>query len=109
MKLNVYEKKQIVKTYEVDEYDLLWGVVEDVADAIKVDELKTGSNEEIMKLAVNLVVTGKDTVNFLLKDIFEGLTDEEIRKLRVSEIAKVLVDVVKFTIKQLNIGVNQKN
>lgn len=109
MKLNIYEKKRVVKTYEADEYDLLWGVVEDVADAIKLDELKTGSNEEIMKLAFNLVVTGKDTVNGLLKDVFDGLTDEELRNVHVADIVSVLMDVVKFTIKQLNLGIDRKN
>lgn len=109
MKLNIYEKKAVKKTYEVDTYELMWGVVEDVADAIKIDEMRSGSNEEVMKLAVNLVITAKDTVNDLMKDIFEGLTDDELRHTRVSEIANVLVDVVMFTIKQLNKGNSSKN
>lgn len=109
MKLNIYDKKAVKKTYEVDTYELMWGVVEDVADAIKIDEMRSGSNEEVMKLAVNLVITAKDTVNDLMKDIFEGLTDDELRHTRVSEIAKVLVDVVMFTIGQLNKGNSSKN
>jgi len=101
MKLNIYDKKKIVKTYSVDTYDLMWGVVEDVANAIKLDELKTGNQDEIIKLVANFVVSGRDTVNYLLKDIFDGITDEELRCVRVSEIVTVLVDVVKFTIAQL--------
>lgn len=45
-----------------------------------------------------------DTVKNLLKDIFDGLTDEELKNVKVSEIASVLIDVVKFTIQQLNIS-----
>lgn len=101
MKLNIYDKKKVVKTYEMDSYDLMWGTVEDIADAIKLDELKSGSNEEIIKLAFNLVVTAKDTVNDLMKDIFDNLTDEELRCVKVSEMVNVLVDVVKFTVKEL--------
>ena len=101
MKLNIYDKKKIVKTYSVDTYDLMWGVVEDVANAIKLDELKTGNQDEIIKLVANFVVSGSVTVNYLLKDIFDGITDEELRCVRVSEIVTVLVDVVKFTIAQL--------
>lgn len=108
MKLNIYDKKNIVKTYSVDAYDLMWGVVEDVANAIKLDELKTGSQDEIIKLVANFVVSGKDTVNYLLKDIFDGITDEELRCVRVSEIVSVLVDVVKFTIAQLG-KITEKN
>ena len=109
MKLNIYEKKKIIKTYEVDAYDLMFGTVEDVANAIDIDSLKTGSDVEIIKMVGKLVMTSMDTVKNLLKDIFDGLTDEELKGTKVSEIATVLVDVVKFTIAQLNLGVNQKN
>ena len=109
MKLNIYEKKKIIKTYNVDAYDLMFGTVEDVANAIDIDSLKTGSDVEIIKMVGKLVMTSMDTVKNLLKDIFEGLTDEELKKTKVSEIATVLVDVVKFTISQLNLGANGKN
>ena len=109
MKLNIYNKKQIIKTYEVDTYDLMFGTVEDVANAIDIDSLKTGSDVEIIKMVGKLVMTSMDTVKNLLKDIFDGLTDEELKKTKVSEIATVLVDIVKFTIAQLNLGLNGKN
>lgn len=109
MKLNIYNKKQVVKTYEVDSYDLMWGVVEDIADAIKIDDMKTGSNDEIVKMAVNLVITAKDTVNDLMKDVFDGLTDDELRNTKVSELASVLVDVVMYAIGELGKGSKGKN
>ena len=109
MKLNIYNKKEIVKTYETDTYDLMFGVLEDVADAIKLDELKTGTDVEIIKMVGNLVITSMSTVKELLKDIFEGITDDELKNTKVSEIAAVLVDVVKFTLNQLSKGINAKN
>lgn len=109
MELNIYEKKQVVKTYKTDVYDLMFGTVEDVADAIKLDELKTGSDVEIMKMIGKLVLTSMDTIKGLLKDIFDGLTDEELKNVKVSEIATVLVDVVKFTVTQLNLRAKGKN
>lgn len=109
MKLNVYAKKKIIKTYETDTYDLMFGVLEDVADAIKLDELKTGTDVEIIKMVGNLVLHSMETVKELLKDIFEGITDDELKNCKVSEIAVVLVDVVKFTMNQLNKGFGQKN
>ncbi len=109
MKLNIYEKKKIIKTYEVDTYDLMFGTVEDVANAIDLDSLKTGSDVEIIKMVGKLVMSSMDTVKNLLKDIFDGITDEELKQTKVSEIATVLVDVVKFTIAQLNLGGNGKN
>ena len=109
MKLNIYEKKQVVKTYEADTYDLMFGTIEDVAEAVNLDELKTGSDVELIKMVGNLVVTSMGTVKNLLKDIFEGLTDDELRSTKVSEIATVLIDVVKYTIVQLNFGNKGKN
>ena len=104
MKLNIYEKKKVVKTYETDTYDLMFGTVEDIADAIKLDELQTGADVEIIVMAGNLIKTSKETVKELLKDIFDGLTDDEIKKTKINEIVTCLVDVVKFTVSQLNIG-----
>lgn len=109
MKLRIYEKKEVVKTYEADKYDLMFGTLEDVADAVKLDELQTGTDVEIIKMVGRFVFTSMDTVKSLMKDIFEGLTDDELRNTKVSEMATVLVDVVKFTIEQLNIGAKRKN
>ena len=104
MKLNIYDKKKIVKTYEADTYDLMFGTVEDVADAVKIDEMTTGSDAEIIQLVGKLVLSSKETVKDLMKDIFDGITDEELRRTKVSEQAGVLVDVVTYTIKQLSIN-----
>lgn len=104
MKLNIYNKKEIVKTYEVETYDLMFGTIEDVADVIELDKLETGSDVEIIKLVGKLVMGSMDTVKNLLKDIFDGITDEELKNTKVSEIAKVLIDVVIFTVAQLNLS-----
>lgn len=109
MKINVYEKRKIVKTYEVDAYDLPFGILEDVADTIDIDSLKTGSDVEIITLVGKMVVKNKNIVKELLKDIFDGITDEEIRKTTVTEMARVIVDIVTYTIGQLNLGNNSKN
>lgn len=111
MKLNIYEKKKIVKTYEADTYDLMFGTVEDVADAVQIDKLENGSDAEVIKLVGKLLLGSMDTVRGLMKDIFDGLTDEELKKTKVSEIAKVLIDVVMYTVTQLtnSFAGNEKN
>ncbi len=109
MKLNIYEKRQVIKTYEADAYDLPFGVIEDVADVINLDAIETGSNTELIKAAGNIVLKCKDTVKNLMKDIFEGITDEELKKTKVTEMAQVLIEVVKYTADQLTKGLNRKN
>jgi len=109
MKINVYDKRKIIKTYEVDAYDLPFGILEDVADTIDIDSLKTGSDVEIITLVGKMIIKNKNIIKELLKDIFDGITDEEIRKTTVTEMARVIVDIVTYTIGQLNLGNNSKN
>lgn len=110
MKLNIYNGDEIVKTYEKDSYRLRFGVVEDVAQAVNLDELKEGTEAEILRMIAKLVITSLDTIKGLMKDIFPGLTNEEIRDCSVDEMAMVIFEVIEFTIKQLNIrGNKQKN
>lgn len=109
MKINVYDKRKIIKTYEVDAYDLPFGILEDVADTIDIDSLKTGSDVEIITLVGKMIIKNKNIIKELLKDIFDGITDEELRKTTVTEMARVIVDIVTYTIGQLNLGNNSKN
>ena len=101
MKLNIYEKKKVVKTYEVDEYSLTFGTLEDVADAINIDELKTGSNAELIKVAGEAITGSLESVKALMADIFPGLTAEELRHVKVREMAEVLMDVILYTFGEL--------
>lgn len=102
MKLNIYDRKKVVKTYTTDSYDLMFGTVEDVANAIKLDEIQNGSETEILKAIIAMAMTSKEVVKDLLKDIFEGITDDEIRHTRVRDQAAVLYEVVVFTFKGLS-------
>lgn len=105
MKLFIYENKEVIKTYETDTYDLLFGTVEDIANALKLDDLKTGNDAEIIKMAMQLVITSLSTVKNLMKDIFDGVTDEELRNVTVRNMAEVLVDVAKYTLELMDIHI----
>lgn len=109
MKLNIYDKKNIVKTYEAETYDLMFGTVEDILKLVKIDDMKTGSDVEVIKMVGSMLIGGLDDVKFLLFDIFDGLTDDELRCTKTTEVAKVIVDVVKYAIIDMNKNVNSKN
>lgn len=109
LKLNIYEKKKIVKTYTAETYDLMFGTVEDLIDLIDLDQLENGTDAEIIKLVGKVIINGMGIIKPLLKDIFEGLTDEELKKTKVSEISTALVEIVKFSISQITKGTNGKN
>ena len=113
MKLNIYGKnKEIVKTYETETYDLMFGTIEDIAEAVKIDSLEdVNNNAEIIRIIGNLMVSGRETVKELMKDIFPGLTDKELKNVKISEMIDVLTDVIVYTIFKLNdsFGGNEKN
>lgn len=109
LKINIYNKKEITKTYTNDTYDLMFGTVEDFMDLIKVDELKTGSDQEIVMLVGKALPKGMGTIKALLKDVFEGMTDEELKHTKVKEITKVLVNIIKSSITEIGKGIDEKN
>lgn len=109
LKINIYNKKEITKTYTNDTYDLMFGTVEDFMDLIKVDELKTGSDQEIVMLVVKALPKGMGTIKALLKDVFEGMTDEELKHTKVKEITRVLVNIIKSSITEIGKGIDEKN
>ena len=104
LKLNIYKKKEVIKTYKTETYDLMFGTVEDLIDLIDLDKLDKGTDAEIIKLVGNMLMKGINIFKPLLKDIFEGLTDDELKNAKVSEIATALVEVVKFSVLQIKQG-----
>lgn len=109
LKLNIYKKKEIVKTYTAETYDLMFGTVEDIMGLINLDKLKTGSDTELLKIVGEAVMKGMDVLKPLIKDIFEGLTDDELRNTKASEITTVLVEVIKYSIDEISKGAKGKN
>lgn len=109
LKLNIYNKKEVVKTYEAETYDLEFGTVEDLLSLIDFENLDLENNAELIKAAGKVCMSGLDVIKPLYKDIFEGLTDDELRHTHLSELASVLIDVIKFSIDQMMKGATGKN
>lgn len=102
LKLNIYNKdRSIEKTYQANDYAIMHGVVEDLLDALDVEAL-TGKDKESMLAAVSrLLRSRKDVVYPLLKDIFDGLTDEEIRRTTTIELIDVVISVAKYSLNEI--------
>lgn len=92
MKLNIYkDQKTVEKTYEVDEYDIMYGTVEDIFDVLDgIEDMKT--NGEILKL----IQKNRKKLNGLLLDIFDGLTEEELRRIKIKELVPLFMDLFKY-------------
>lgn len=95
LKLNIYDGKSIEKTYVAEEIDIMFGTVEDLLDVIDFDNL----NDE--KEVVKVVIKTLNNLKPFLKQIFDGLTDDEIKRTKVKELVPLFVDIVKYTMDEL--------
>ena len=95
LKLNIYNGKTIEKTYIADEIDIMFGTVEDLLEVIDFDNL----NDE--KEVVKVVIKTLNNLKPFLKQIFDGLTDDEIKRTKVKELVPLFVDIVKYTMDEL--------
>lgn len=95
MKLNIYQGKNIVKTYETDSYDLTYGVIEDVIEAIDGKDLENKSD------LINVAIDSFHLLRPLLKEVFDGLTDDELRTVKIRELIVVIVELIKASISNL--------
>ena len=98
--LNIYsaEDKMIVeKRYTAESYDLMLGTVEDIMQIIDVD--KMNDNTEITKL----VIKGYSKLKPFIKDVFAGVTDEELNRVKVKELIPVFVEIFKSILDDLDI------
>lgn len=109
MELNIYNKKEVLKTYKCDTYSLEFGTVEDILELFDIDALQNGADIELIKMVGKKIPKCFEQVKNLLIDIFDGLTIDEIRHTHFDEIAIVIVKVIKYAINQISLGINQKN
>ena len=95
LKLNVYKGREVEKTYTTDTYDLMYGIVEDILGVLDLEKMT--DNLEVAKMVINLMPQIKP----FLKDVFEGLSDEELRRTKVKELIAVFVNIVMFSINEI--------
>lgn len=108
MILNIYNKNTIIKTYEAENYDIKFGVVEDVIELFDMDELQKGDDIELIRLVGKTIPKSLGSIKNLMKDIFDGLTDEELRNVKIKEMAQIIVTIIKYALNQISDGISKK-
>lgn len=91
MKLNIYKKdnkNEIEKTYSAESYDLMLGTVEEIMQIIDFD--KMNDNVAIATMVVKCYAQLKP----FLKDVFPGVTDEELTRVKVKELIPTFKDII---------------
>ncbi len=103
LSLNIYQKGEIEKTYQTDTLHILFGTVEDFINILDMDNID--DEKEVAKM----IVKGIAYLKPLLKDIFPGITDEEIRRVNIKELIVLFVDLFHFAGKEIAALQTQKN
>ena len=117
LKLNIYKDRmgrEIEKTVTTHDFELTTGVCEDVLDIINIDMFEGGisalSDESATTLIVGIIKNGYPFFIQLIKEIF-ALTDDEAKRIKLSELAKLVIDIAKYSFNQLaeSLGGKTKN
>jgi hypothetical protein len=105
LKLNIYvdrKLKEVEKTYVVNDFELSTGACEDLLNIINIDmfdgSLEALSDESKLAEMLKMIVGGVSVFKDILKDVFDELTDDEIKRTRTSEIIKCVASIIKYSI-----------
>lgn len=98
LKLNIYNNngKIIEKTYTAETFDIMFGTVEDLLNIIDLEKLN--NDAEIAKLIIKAIPLLKP----LLKEVFDGVTNDELRRTKIKELLPLFVNIFVFALKELN-------
>lgn len=95
--LNIYEGQEVIKTYTAETINFSFGVIEDILDALDFENMKTGSKPEL----AGIVIKCSKQLKPFLRDLFPGVTDEEIRNTRIQNIIEVFKGLYKYATEEL--------
>lgn len=100
LNLNIYsaaDKSAVEKTYTAESYDLMLGTVEDLMQLIDVDKMT--DNVEITRM----VVKGFSKLKPFIKDVFAGVTDEELKRVKIKELIPTFIQIFKSIVDDLDL------
>lgn len=117
LKLDIYKtrfckKDDIEKTCIAKDFELSLGICEDVLNMINIDMFEGGlealSTESQNTLFTSLVKNGLPFFHEMIKELFE-LTDEEVSRVKITDIVRVVIGIVKYSFSQLASSLGSKS
>lgn len=114
LKLDIYTSRlcrEIERTVTAKDFELSTGVCEDVLNLINIDMFEGGlaslSDESAMELGISIVKNGYPYFIELIQEIFE-ISEAETKRIKISDVAKIMIQIVKYSFTQLMGSVNGK-
>lgn len=100
LSLNIYSAEDhdiVEKVYTTESYDIMFGTVEDLMNILDVDKMTDN-------IAVTrLVVQSFGKLKPFIKDIFKGVTDDELKRVKVKELIPTFITVFKSIVDGLDL------
>ena len=110
IKLNIYSRvrdengnRKIEKTYTAQSCDLLFAPIEDTLGVLE------GGDFTDEKTLAKLIFTMMKQVKPILKDVFYGLTDEELKRTSLNEVVTVIICILNEAMDGILSNENVKN
>ena len=107
LKLDIYTTRlcrKVERTATAMDFELSTGVCEDILNAINIDMFEGGLNSLSIdgqgELIMQTIKSAYPVFIELIKEIFE-LTDAESKRIKIADVAKVVVDIVKYSVSNL--------
>ncbi len=100
LSLNIYsatDKNVVEKTYTAESYDLMFGTVEDLMQLIDLDKMTDNA------AIAGIVVGSFRKLKPFIKDIFTGVTDDELKRVKVKELIPTFIQVFKSVVEGLDL------
>lgn len=104
IKLNIYNGNEVVKVYTAETIDFSFGVIEDILDALDLENMKTGSKTEL----AGIIIKCSKQLKPFLRDMFPGVTDEEIRNTHIQNLIEVFKGLYEYATKELAIAASDE-
>lgn len=110
LNLNIYRGRNVEKVYTANEFDIMFGTVEDLIELVDADRLSGNvSDTDFIAAIVVLLKGGFSQVKSLLKEVFPDVTDEELKRTKMKEIVSILVQILKYGLSEMSGASSSKN
>lgn len=122
LKLNIYgQGEEVTKTYTCQSYSIKMRFInefikvidiEKIGRIINISEKEEKEKQETMELitsTIPMLLDSYENIMEMIKDVFPGLTDEELLDTRLHEVVQVLFGIVKFIVKSIGLASTGKN
>lgn len=103
--LKIYDEKgqNIVKTYESQSYDLMFGTVMSLMDLLKIEDLE--NQMDLLKI----IHGAWSEIKEVLSGVFPHVTEDDWKHVKVKELLPIIVNIAKYAVTDMLSIPTEKN